>query len=154
MHSIEWWHCLWPWVHMFITHRPTSTLQLHYFDLFGTCRTSSLCTVAWQLARFHFQLTRRIAQSLGDSGASCLRGSAMWSFSLVMSECSLGGRGQGHLSNFYIVDLENFATASRWYTGDIHNSPVVGLFMTPVWQWQRLDRITVECTCLLHSCPL
>ena len=29
------------------------------------------------------------------------------------------GRGQGHVSNFYIVDLENFATASRRYTGDI-----------------------------------
>jgi len=33
--------------------------------------------------------------------------------SLVISECSLSGRGQGHVSNFYIVDLENFATASR-----------------------------------------
>jgi len=32
----------------------------------------------------------------------------------LMSECSLSGRGQGHVSNFYIVDLENFATASRW----------------------------------------
>jgi len=47
-----------------------------------------------------------------------------------MSECSLSGRGQGHMSNFYIVDLENFATASRRYTGDIHNSTVVGLFVT------------------------
>ena len=26
------------------------------------------------------------------------------------------------MSNFYIVDLENFATASRRYTGDIHKS--------------------------------
>ena len=51
---------------------------------------------------------------------------------LVMSECSLSWRGQGHVSNFYIMpmDLENFATASRQYTGDIHNSIVVGLFMT------------------------
>jgi len=57
------------WVHMFITHCPTVTLQLHNFDLFRTCRTSSFCTVAWQLARF--QLTRRIARSLGDSWASC-----------------------------------------------------------------------------------
>jgi len=48
-----------------------------------------------------------------------------------MSECSLSGSGQGHVSNFYIVDLENFATASRRYTGDIHNSTIVGLFMTP-----------------------
>ena len=38
------------------------------FDLFRTCRTSSFCTVAWQLARF--QLTRSIVRSLGDSGAS------------------------------------------------------------------------------------
>jgi len=45
--------------------------------------------------------------------------SAMRSLSHVMSECSLSGRGQGHVSNFYIVDLENFATASRRYTGDI-----------------------------------
>jgi len=57
------------WVHMFIAHRPTLTLQLHNFDLFRTCRTSSFCIVAWQLARF--QLTRRIARSLGDSWASC-----------------------------------------------------------------------------------
>ena len=49
----------------------------------------------------------------------------------MISECSLSGRDQGHVSNFHIVDLENFATASRRYTGDIHNSTVVGLFMTP-----------------------
>jgi len=50
--------------------------------------------------------------------------------SLVMSECFLSGRGQGHASNFYIVDLENFAAASRRYKSDVHNSTVVGLFMT------------------------
>jgi len=80
-------------------------------------------------------------------------GSPMRSLSLVISECSLSGRGQGHVSNFYIVDLENFATASRRYTGDIHNSTVVGLFMTPIRQWNRLERVTVECTCLLHIGP-
>jgi len=79
-----------------------------------------------------------------------VHGSAMRSFSLVMSECSISGRSQGHVSNFYIVDLENFDIASRWYTGDIHNSNVVSLFMTPTGQWKRLDRVTVECTCLLH----
>jgi len=73
---------------------------------------------------------------------------------LVMSECSLSGRGQGHVSNFCIVDLENFATASLRYTGDIPNSSVVGLFMTPIGQWKRLDRIMVGCTCLLHIAPL
>ena len=47
---------------------------------------------------------------------------------------NLPGRGHGHVSNFYIVDLENFATARRRYTGDIHNSSVVGLFMTYLTQ--------------------
>jgi len=57
----------------------------------------------------------------------------MRSFSLVMSECSLSGRGQGHVSNFYIMDLENFATTSCRYTGDIHNSVrKIGLFITPI----------------------
>ena len=42
-------------------------------------------------------------------------GLAMRSLSLVMSECSLSWRGQGHVSNFYIVDLKNFATANRRY---------------------------------------
>ena len=60
------------------------------------------------------------------------------------------GRGQGHVSNFYIVDLENFATASRRYTGDIHKLTVVGLFMTRTRQRERLYRVVVECTCLLH----
>jgi len=58
----------------------------------------------------------------------------MRSLSLVMSECFLSGHGQGHVSNFYIVDLENFAIASPRYTGDIHNSSVVGLFMTLIGQ--------------------
>ena len=37
-------------------------------------------------------------------------------------ECFLSGHGQGHVNNFDIVDLENFATASYRYTGDMHNS--------------------------------
>ena len=73
-------------------------------------------------------------QRLTLETSNFIHGSAMRSVSLVMSECSLSGRNQGHASNFYIVDLENFATASRRYTGDIHNSTVVGLFMTPIRQ--------------------
>ena len=42
------------WVHMFIIHRPTVTLQLHNFDLFRTCRTTSFCTVAWQWQDFNW----------------------------------------------------------------------------------------------------
>jgi len=84
-----------------------------------------------------------------------VHGSAIWSLSLVMSECSLSGRGQGHVSNFYIVDVENLATANCRYTGgDIHNSTVFGLFMTPICQRKRLGRVMVECTCLLHIAPL
>ena len=67
-----------------------------------------------------------------------------------MSECFLSGRGQGHVSNFHIVDLGNCSAVSRQYTGDIHNSPVVGWFMTPIGQWKRLDRVMVECICLLR----
>ena len=78
----------------------------------------------------------------------------MRSLSLVMSECSLSGRGQSHVSNFYIVVLENFATASRRYTGDIHNSIVVALFMTSSGQLKRLYRVMAESTCLLHIGPL
>ena len=44
----------------------------------------------------------------------------MRSLSLVMSECSLSGRGQGHVSNFYIVDFKKFRHSKspvyRWYT--------------------------------------
>ena len=47
-----------------------------------------------------------------------LHGSAMRSLSLVMSKSSLSGRGQGHVSNFY-MDLENFETAIK----------VVGIYM-------------------------
>jgi len=52
-----------------ITHCLRLNLQLHTIDLARSCRISSFCTVAWQLARF--QLTRLIARSLGDSLASC-----------------------------------------------------------------------------------
>ena len=53
-----------------ITHCLRLNLQLHTIDLVRTCRVSSFCTVALQLARF--QLTRRVARSLADSWASCV----------------------------------------------------------------------------------
>ena len=52
-----------------ITHCLRLNLQLLTISLVRTCRISSFCTVAWQLARL--LLTRRIARSLGDSWASC-----------------------------------------------------------------------------------
>jgi len=43
-----------------------------------------------------------------------------------MTGCPLSGRGQGHVNNFYILDLGNFATASRRCTGVINvNGPLV-----------------------------
>ena len=77
-----------------------------------------------------------------------VHGSAMRSLSFVMSECSLSGRGQGHVSNFYIVDLENFATGSRRYTGDRRRF-VYGTYKT----MKATQSIKVECTCLLHISP-
>jgi len=76
----------------------------------------------------------------------------MRSLSLLMSECFLSGRGQGHGSNFYIVELENFTTASRQYTGDIHNSSVVSLFMTSIRQWKDSIASWLIHTFITH-CP-
>ena len=73
----------------------------------------------------------------------------MQSLSFVMSECVVSGRGQGHVSNFYIVDLENFATASRRYTGD---RTVVGLFMTHCLQLNlQFHTIGLVRTCRISS---
>jgi len=65
-----------------ITHCLRLNLQLHTIDLVRTCRISSFCTVAWQLAIF--PLTRRIARSLGDSWASC-----SWCTSSLTGDLSL-----------------------------------------------------------------
>ena len=59
------------WVHIVYHALPPTKSPTLYHRLVRTCRISSFCTVAWQLARF--QLTRRIARSLGDSWASCLQ---------------------------------------------------------------------------------
>jgi len=44
----------------------------------------------------------------------------MWSIILVMTDCPLNGRSQNQVGNFYILDLENFATASRRCKGIIN----------------------------------
>ena len=76
----------------------------------------------------------------------------MQSLRLVLSEFFVSGRGQGHVSNFHIVDLENFATASRRYTGDIHNSTVVGFFMTHCLQLNlQIHTIGLVRTCRISS---
>ena len=91
-------------------------------------------------------------QRLTLETSNFVHGSAMRSLSLVMSECFLSGRGQGHVSNVYIVDLENFATARRRYTGDIHNSTIFGLFMTHCLQLNfQLHTIGLVRTCRISS---
>jgi len=84
-----------------------------------------------------------------------VHGSAMWSLSLVMSECSLSGRGKGHVSNLYTVDVEIFLPQQLVGIQLISTTrpSVVGLFMTPIRQWKPLDLVMVECTCLLHIGP-
>ena len=108
------------WVHMFITHRPTLTLQLHNFDLFRTCRTSSFSTVAWKLARF--QLTQRIARSLGDSWASCQNGSCLpsWIFEVqfltvwVVKRPSLHPGTKFRQDGQTVAEISRFCDFSRW----------------------------------------
>jgi len=81
-----------------------------------------------------------------------VHGSAMQSLSLGKSEYFRSGRGQGHVCNFYIVDSENFATASRRYTGDIHSSTVVCLFMAHCLQLNfQLHTIGLVRTCRISS---
>jgi len=59
------------------------------------------------------------------------------------------GRGQRHVSNFYIVDLENFAAASCRYTGDIHKAGISPLLCDPIW---HVSSRSGEASCeLLYS---
>ena len=101
------------WVHMF-TNRPTLTLQLHNFDLFRTCRTSSFCTVAWQLARF--QLIRRITQSLSDSWASCfnLSGTCLPKLSWKRGRSSSSSSSSSSHWGILLDDVVTVLCQRRW----------------------------------------
>jgi len=72
-------------------------------------------------SRFSFALLERFKNILRTSQSNVLSQLSQC-LNSVLSDVLLTWRDQGHVSNFYmyIVDLENFATASRWYTGDIH----------------------------------
>jgi len=93
---------------MFITYCPTVTLQLHNFDLFRACRTSSFCTVAWQLAKF--QLTWRIARSLGDSWASCF---IMWCAFVTSDKYYIIHTSLGHLAATKVVAMPQWHDRRR-----------------------------------------
>jgi len=61
-----------------------------------------------------------------------------------MTGCPLSVRGQGHVSNFYILDLENFGTASRRCTGVIN---VDGQLVDNTYDGKL---VVAECTSLLY----
>jgi len=106
------------WVHMFITHRPTVTLQRHNFDLFRSCCTSSFCTAARQLARF--QLTRCIAWSLSDSWAPCLLYCNAW----FLSRC-------GRYLNHVLVGMTRFLHIFLYMSNCIY-CPVI-VYLVPLF---------------------
>jgi len=76
----------------------------------------------------------------------------MWSFSLVVSECSLSGRGQGHVSNFYIVDFRKFCHSKS----SVYRSCTQfdrRRFVYDTWDnGSRLGRVLVECTLFMTHC--
>ena len=106
-------------IHSFVTGEPREfkfgTLTYHSKSHLAD-KKSSLKGVWSGLADPFYNITRHVKspQRLKLETSNFVHGSAMRSLSLVMSEYSLSGRGHGHVNNFYIVDLENFATASRW----------------------------------------
>jgi len=61
------------WVHMFIAHRPTVTLQLYNFQLFRTYRTSSLCTVASRGSSVIAELLVGLRTAVADSQTQLLQ---------------------------------------------------------------------------------
>jgi len=64
-----------------------------------------------------------------------------------MTDCPLSGRGQGHVGNFYIVDLEK--TSPQQVVGVqvlSTNSSTVSLWITPT----TVKRVVAECTSLLY----
>ena len=75
----------------------------------------------------------------------------MWSVSLVMSECALSGRGQGHVSNFYIVDLK--ISPQQVVGRQVIYTTQRRRFVYDTWDnGSRLDRVMVEFTLSITHC--
>ena len=123
MRSIEWWHCRWPWV------PPNHPKPPHFF---------AFCT-----AILEFYTPSNIPATANARDFKLVHWSAMWRFSLVISECSLSGRGHGHVSNFYIVDLKDFLLqVYRW-----HLQLVRGRF---VYDTSETMKVTRSCRGWVH----
>ena len=95
-------------VHWLTTASPT--LPIKIFPERGVVR------VSWPVLEFYTPCKISVTANARDFKFCTRVGHAKCS--LVMSECSLSGRGQGHVSNFYIVDLFRHSKSSvdRWYT--------------------------------------
>jgi len=74
---------------------------------FRTCRTSSFCTVVWQLASF--QLTRHIVRSIGDSWASCsgIQTDCLWKTICVLERHLLISVMQNQHSSYSMSSSRN-----------------------------------------------
>jgi len=68
--------------------------------------------------------------------------------SLLTTSHPAKGRGQGHVGNFCILDLENFATASLRCIGvnRVINSSTVSVWITPT----TVERVMAEYISLLY----
>jgi len=117
MRSIEWWHCRWPWV---TPRRPQLPQFVHFRAAIHSFATGEPRDFKFGTLIYHSKSHPANEKNFPERGVVRVRWPVL-EF-CTPSECSLSGRGQGHVNNFYIVDLENFATASRRYTGDTHNS--------------------------------
>jgi len=57
-----------------------------------------------------------------------------------MTDCPLSGRGQGHVSNFYVLYLENVATACLRCIGVVNKNPSTVIIIIIIIIMQRLTR--------------
>jgi len=64
-----------------------------------------------------------------------------------MTDCPLSGRGQGDVSIFYILDLENVATASLGVLV-LSTKLVDGQLVD--YTYTTVERVVAECTSLLY----
>ena len=159
MRSIEWWHCPWPWV------PPNHPIfcMLYCHSLRVLLETSNLVyrlTIAIPLCRWKIIHERGVFRFMwlvlefytpwniswmawGRDVTNFVSWLAMWSISLVITDCLLNGHGQGYVGNFYILDLENFAkfhhskSSVYWCNQQTHRRPACGLHpgqsLPPKW---------------------
>jgi len=144
MGSIEWWYCPWPWV-------PPNHPKPPQFSAFCTAIyifVTDFITVNVNEPRdFKFDTLIYHSKSHPADVKFSLKEACSGSgdpFLVFYTPCNISATANAR-------DFKFCTRSATWsLTGDIHNSFVVDLFMTPKGQWKRLGRVMVECTCLLH----